>query len=195
MATTDFITQDSTENADQWATDLLKKTKRQVSAAKSKAKRQAVNNPPESTVPRLEYQNDREIPVHRLPFVGGRNRDGSISYWNVPKGKAVHPCNYAAGNTIGANLAMIYINHIMNPDPKQCGCGGLLQNIILDMTATGTPLDDQRKGELVGFAITIEKVLLDIFYATGMKPANAMRNHWLEAANKALEWEPQKGRK
>jgi len=98
----------------------------------------------------LSFNNDEELALHRLPFVGGSRKDFGLSFWNVPK-----TGGYAGGNMTGEALAGIYLKHLREHGQA---AGGMLQTIAFSMFEHGDE-NDARRGQIVGFFAALEGVI------------------------------------
>tara|TARA_B100000749_G_scaffold280764_1_gene278485 strand:- start:323 stop:790 length:468 start_codon:yes stop_codon:yes gene_type:complete len=97
----------------------------------------------------LHFNNRRDLPLHRLPFIGPVRGRTQFSFWAVPR-----TGGYAGGNEVGRGLARIYLKYL-----KQYGRPeglGALQWIVLDMIGPAaasalTPEQSALRGQVVGF--------------------------------------------
>ncbi|HBE9078604.1 hypothetical protein [Serratia fonticola] len=97
----------------------------------------------------LKYHNRREHPLHRLPFVGSKDDESSLSFWAVPR-----TGGYAGAAEAGEAMALIYLKHL-----RQHGMlpGGNLQWVVLEMCGMsnlGSHLTQEQNslaGQIVGF--------------------------------------------
>jgi hypothetical protein len=180
-------------SAEQFAAGLIRKIKRQASRAKSKAKRELATASPKPATPILEYHNDQEYASHRLPFIG-RTPGGKVSYWavpTVPKSGLSDAHDYVIGCDVGGSLALIYVHHILKYDPRE-NCG-LLQLIALDMFGGDNTMDLQRKGEIIGFFTTLEKLFRGVMLKGGLTPAAVSNGEHLSRVNNVLAARPWEG--
>lgn len=98
----------------------------------------------------LHFHKRRSIPLHRLPFVGGKSeRDGLISFFNVPD-----TGGYFGGCETGDALAWLYLKYIETEGYDRAPC--ILSKMILDMTAE---VNESRRGQIIGFFEILESVL------------------------------------
>lgn len=103
----------------------------------------------------LRYHDQKEVPLHRLPFLDSVEGKGRLSFWAVPK-----TGGYCGGGKTGEAMAKIYLKHL-----RQRGAtgGGSLQTIIFDMMGIendDTPETSALRGQIVGFFVTLEAWLV-----------------------------------
>lgn len=160
---------------------FLKTTRTQVSRAKAKAKRAGLADTVQKSAT-ITYNNDQEYSCYRPPFVKLRKgSEGGISFWDVPE--CISDKKYGIGCEIGRNLARIYIHHVMSYNPsEECG---FLQRVVLDMLDADQKLSEQRRGEIVGFFLILEKVLFDAIEDADLS-LHGSPSVWLAAVNAAL---------
>lgn len=104
---------------------------------------------------KLKFHANKELPIHKLPFVGGKSSGRlGVSFWNVPD-----QGGYGGGNTTGHALALIFLKHLQENGSTH---GGILGNIASDMAGIGngsTPENNARYGQMIGFFHTLEGIL------------------------------------
>lgn len=184
MANTHFTptTQDADVTVEQATRDFLKAQRQLVSLSRAKARRAAKKAPPDTTMPKLEFANDQEVPIRRLPFVGSY-ADGRANFWAIPKSATPSHNAYCAGIQIGRAMAVIFADYARR---NQTVRGVGLQHIVLDMFGMEPLDDDQRRGEVIGFFSTIEAMLATAMHRSGFVPDGAP-DSWLRWANAAMK--------
>lgn len=127
----------------------------------------------------LNFNNDKSLPLHRLPFVGKGGKGPGLSFWNVPA-----TGGYMGGCNTGRALALVYMKHLREHDPAD---GGRLQAIAFSMFEDGAT-DDARKGQIVGFFAMLEKAC---FWGSrqNLNLDNFRSADLLEEANAGLEFD------
>jgi hypothetical protein len=115
----------------------------------------------------LAYHPEKELPIHRLPFVGGKDRDGCISFWNVPA-----TGGYGGGCQTGEALAQAYLKLMADGGEYN---GGMTQNIVFSMAealrAAKTPEDRASiRGQIVSFFATLDWYLHKLIPVLGLPP-------------------------
>ncbi|PKH20208.1 hypothetical protein CIG19_18830 [Enterobacterales bacterium CwR94] len=97
----------------------------------------------------LKFHKNKELPLHGLPFVGGKQKDGlGLNFFDVPA-----TGGYSGGNTTGSALAWLWLKHIETNGAEPFSSLGL---VIRDMTEVE---DESRYGQLVGFMDVIGRVI------------------------------------
>lgn len=130
----------------------------------------------------LKFHNSREIPVHRLPFVGPVQGMPGFSFWAVPK-----TGGYIGGCRTGEALAALFLQHLRKNggDP-----GASLQHIVLDMLdleRSDCPEDQALRGQVVGFFSVLEGWLAGATKHFGHNLELADPQILLDRANAGLE--------
>src|SRR5690606_37507672 len=104
----------------------------------------------------LRFKNRKQMPAHRLPFVGRVPGAPLLSFWDVPK-----TGGYIGGNETGAALARIYLRYLR--EHGQARGAGVLRLIALDMIQSGENVtdaeQDARRGQVVGFFTELDRWL------------------------------------
>jgi len=104
---------------------------------------------------KLKFHDKEELPIHKLPFVGGKPPSGlGVSFWNVP-----NEGGYGGGCTTGRALALIYLRHLQENGSTH---GGILGTIASDMAGfrSDCPAEiEARYGQMIGFFSALEGAL------------------------------------
>lgn len=125
---------------------------------------------------KLTFHNKKKVPLHRLPFVGGKSKNGlTISFWNVPASGGYH-----GGCETGAALAWLWIKHLEEFNSKSCPF--TLSSIATDMSGIE---DDSIRGQMVGFFSVIEKVFAQMIPSHRIHYLKS-EMEFLSSANKGL---------
>lgn len=127
----------------------------------------------------LYFHNDKDLPLHRLPFVGKGGKGPGLSFWSVPA-----TGGYGGGCETGKALALLYMKHLREHGPA---AGGMLQTMAFSMFEDGAD-NDARRGQIVGFFTMLEKA-----WFSACRKNSALDNFsavdLLEAANTGLEFD------
>ncbi|KGT91265.1 hypothetical protein NG99_17010 [Erwinia typographi] len=129
-------------------------------------------------VNKIKFHHKKELPLHRLPFVGKVKGRHCLSFWDIPDAGG-----YAGGNTTGAALAVIYLRHLQE---HGASVGGSLGSITADMAGVGFSDEfDSRRGQIIGFFSTIEPILAELLKRSGIE-FKLDNDQLLQRANKGL---------
>lgn len=124
----------------------------------------------------LSFKTNVTHPIHRLPFIGGKARDGlGLSFWDVPAAGG-----YAGGNITGAALAWLWLKHIEKNGDK--GPAFVLSKAFNDLVDIQDP---SKRGQAAGFLCVIEMVITKLI-ADGGIHFNQDENELLAKANAGL---------
>jgi len=132
--------------------------------------------------PILKFNNRKQLPIHRLPFVGRVPGRPDLSFWNVPK-----TGSYAGGCKTGKALAHIYLKHLREHGKED---GGILQSMVMDMCGID-PMKyghDTVAGQIVGFMAALEPWLVAAAIHAGHSLDHLNNDALLELANNGLNF-------
>ena len=125
---------------------------------------------------KLTFHNKKKVPLHRLPFVGGKSKTRlGINFWNVPASGG-----YAGGCDTGTALAWLWIKHLEEFNSKSCPF--TLSSIATDMSGIE---DDSIRGQMVGFFSIIETVFAQMITSHKIHYSKNEKE-FLASANKGL---------
>lgn len=108
------------------------------------------------SIQKLQFNNRKSLPIHRLPFVGKAKSGIGASFWAVPK-----TGDYRGGCQTGEALALIYLKHLKE-HTSETGLTSL-QRIALDMfdcELSDSPEMTALRGQAVGFFSVLEQWLI-----------------------------------
>lgn len=108
------------------------------------------------SIQKLQFNNRKSLPIHRLPFVGKAKSGIGASFWAVPK-----TGDYRGGCQAGEALALIYLKHLKE-HTSETGLTSL-QRIALDMfdcELSDSPEMTALRGQAVGFFSVLEQWLI-----------------------------------
>lgn len=101
----------------------------------------------------LKFHKNKELPLHRLPFVGGKSKTRlGLSFWDVPA-----TGGYSGGCDTGAALALLWLKHVERRPATDLKF--TLSAIVQDMSGTQ---DKTRLGQMVGFFEIIEHAISEL---------------------------------
>ncbi|VTP13194.1 hypothetical protein PUATCC27989T_01028 [Phytobacter ursingii] len=134
----------------------------------------------------LKLNKRKSILSHRLPFVGGKSKNGSgHSFWNVPS-----TGGFGGGCETGTALALIFLKNL--EEEVRSGnnyCPSTLSNIVTEMMSIG--FNDSINGQAVGFFSVIEDILLKLL-RTNTISLSKTEQELLSQANNGLAYKEEK---
>ncbi|MET4161945.1 hypothetical protein ABIE61_001794 [Marinobacterium sp. MBR-111] len=101
--------------------------------------------------PILKFNNRKQLPIHRLPFVGPAADGVGLSFWKVPK-----TGGYTGGCMTGTALGRIYLKNLREHGAIR---GGALAHIVTGMLEQHSLKPTEMgslHGQIVGFMEALE---------------------------------------
>lgn len=131
----------------------------------------------------LRYHNNKEHPLHRLPFVSRDETKGRNSFWAVPR-----TGGYSGGIRTGEALARIYLNHLR---AHGATAAGSLQTIAIDMFNTSDDWLETNTihGQAVGFFTVLEPWIALAAQKAGAKLDRSCPLDLVDLANYGLNFD------
>lgn len=101
--------------------------------------------------PILKFNNRKQLPIHRLPFVGPAADGVGLSFWRVPQ-----TGGYTGGCMTGKALGRIYLKHCREHGSKDGGILQLIASAMLTPDQPESPEQEALHGQIVGFFAELE---------------------------------------